>query len=177
MSSQVALILAGRAVQHAAGLVGAGMQHHHEHKLTQIRAAVVEMMTGKVTVFQLVTIKELGQFVLNLMAEEHMLFRQEYALDKAAYRATTDVVQRAELNSSIDKAATQMSRVREHATAFHSAIAMLLGRAAEQIMGFTSDISLRMPAELTAPEPLPVIDAVPSIPANDNDADDAEVSR
>ena len=168
------LILAGQATQHALGLVGTGIQRHHEHKLTKINAALAEMLTGKVTMFQLVTIRDQGQFVLDMMAEEHKLFRHEYTLDKSAHRATSDVVLRAELNSSIDKAATQMARIREHATALHTTIAVLLGRAAEQVMGFTAKISLRMPRELMEPESPPVIDAV-ATPANDTD--DAEVSR
>jgi hypothetical protein len=177
MPTQVALLIAGQAAQQTLGLLGTTIHRLHDHKLSKLKVGIVEMMAGKVTAFQLVTIRDLGQFVLNMAVEEHKMLRQEYALDKAAHRATTDVVLRAELNASIDKALTQMTRIREHATAFHDAIAVLLGRAAGQLMHFTGDISLlRMPGELTAPEPLPVIDAVP-IPANTNDADDAEMGR
>jgi len=164
-----AFVLAGHAAQHAIGLVGATVQRHHEHKLTKIKATVIEMMTGKVTMFQLVTTRDLGQFVLTIMAEEHRLFREEYARDRTAHRATTDVVLRAELNSSSDKAMTQMTRIRENAMTFHSAIAVLLGRAAAQIIELTADISLRMPKEFASPERPPVLDAV-AVPASDADA-------
>ena len=163
-----AFVLAGHAAQHAIGLVGATMQRHHDYKLTKIKTTVLEMMTGKVTTFQLVTTRDLGQFVLNIMAKEHRLFREEYARDRSVHRATTDVVLRAELNASSDKAMTQMTRIRESAMTFHNALAVLLGRAAEQIMDLTGDIALPMPGEFGEPGRLPVLDDRP-FPANDVD--------
>jgi hypothetical protein len=169
-----AVIVASHTVQHALGLVGNSLQHRHHHRITKLKALVIEMMTQKVTQAQSEIIRTQAMFVLDLIAEEHKLVRQEFVLDKAAYRAATCPVTRAELNSSIDRGAAQLERIRRDAMAFHGAVAVLLARAAEQILQFSGDLSLQMPRELGESAPPPVIDTV-GVPANDTDV--GEVGR
>jgi hypothetical protein len=158
-----ALIAAGRAAQHAVTLASTSLERRHEHKLSKLRVAVVEMMTSRVTESQLRTIKETCDFVLAMMAKEHELYRDEYVKDATVRRASSDVVVRAELDSSMDKARRHMERLCAAAIGLHTTSAVLLERAAGQILEFTGDLTVHMPQSLIQPRLLPVLDVVPVV--------------
>jgi hypothetical protein len=152
-----AIIAATRATEQAFSLASTSLQQHHVHKLSRLKVEIVALATTKVTEFQLLAIQESCLAVMSAIAQEYALYRDEYAKDADLYRATADVVLRAELDSRLDKGSRQMARLLQAGLALHAATAGLLAHAAQQLLNFTGDFTIQVPRELREAPPPPVV--------------------